>query len=104
MPRLSRQMSHLPVRRKKVRLENLKQIKMLAGFAWERNDHLDTKCMLELIRKVVSEVGAHKVVFGSGFPIRCPRAAVASYLGSGLNDLQLESVFSLNFKQLTGLN
>ena len=57
-----------------------------------------------LIKKVVSEVGAHKVVFGSGFPIRCAKTAVASYLGSGLNDLQLESVLSLNFKQLTGLN
>ena len=57
-----------------------------------------------LIKKIVQEVGAHKVVFGSGFPIRSPKTAVASYLGSGLNDLQLESVMSLNFKQLTGLN
>ncbi len=56
-----------------------------------------------LIKKVVEEVGSHKVIFGSGFPVRCPQSVIASYLAAGLNDSQLEAIFSLNFKRLTGM-
>jgi len=56
-----------------------------------------------LIKMVVDEIGSHKVIFGSGFPIRCPQSAIASYLAAGLNDSQLETIFSLNFKRLTGI-
>ena len=56
-----------------------------------------------LVKKVVDEVGSHKVIFGSGFPIRCPHTAIGSYLAAGLNESQLEAIFSLNFKWLMGL-
>ncbi len=56
-----------------------------------------------LIKKFVDTVASHKVIFGSGFPIRCPQSSIASYLAAGLNDSQLESIFGLNFKRITGL-
>ncbi len=56
-----------------------------------------------LIKKAVDTVASHKVIFGSGFPIRCPRSVIGSYMGAGLNDSQLESIFSLNFKRILGI-
>lgn len=56
-----------------------------------------------LIKRVVKEIGSHKLIFGSGFPLGCARGAIGNYLGSGLNDSQLEAIFSLNFKRLTGI-
>ena len=56
-----------------------------------------------LIKMAVEGIGSHKVIFGSGFPLRCSQSAIGSYLAAGLNDSQLEAIFSLNFKRLTGI-
>ncbi len=72
-----------------------------------RNLYLDLTPSLAnrfgLIKRVVEEIGSHKLIFGSGYPYRSPAAAVACYLESGLTDTQLESIFSLNFRRVTGL-
>ena len=72
-----------------------------------RNLYLDLTPSLAnrfgLIKRVVEEIGSYKLIFGSGYPYRSPAAAVACYLESGLTELQLESIFSLNFRRLTGL-
>ncbi len=56
-----------------------------------------------MLRRLVDEVGADRILFGSDFPICNPFCYVASVLGEELNDEERAQIFSGNARRLLGL-
>ena len=81
--------------------ECLRLVSRYRNLYWDLS--ADARSRPGIIEKAVAELGSHKILFGSGFPLRRPSSAVADYLYAGLNPSQLELIFSGNFKRLTGI-
>ena len=56
-----------------------------------------------MLRRLVDEVGADRILFGSDFPICNPFCYVASVLGEELSDEERAQIFSGNARRLLGL-
>ena len=55
------------------------------------------------VKKLVSEVGAERILFGSDYPVCNPFAYVGGVMGEDLSDKEKELIFSGNAKRILGL-
>jgi predicted TIM-barrel fold metal-dependent hydrolase len=67
--------------------------------------HLETSCMAgyEAVAKTAQQVGAERLLFGSGAPIQHGAAALSKVLHASLPDGQIEMIAGGNARRLLGL-
>ncbi len=81
-----------------------RRIRLIAEYP---NLHLDTSGSgiqrWGMMRFAINEAGKEKILFGTDYPVENPAVHIQGTLFEDLNDIELEAVFSGNFKRLTGL-
>jgi predicted TIM-barrel fold metal-dependent hydrolase len=67
--------------------------------------HLETSCIMgyEAVAKTVQQVGAERLLFGSGAPVQHGAAALSKVLHASLPDDQKEMIAGGNARRLLGL-
>jgi hypothetical protein len=67
--------------------------------------HLETSCIMgfEAIAKTVQQVGAERLLFGSGSPLQNGAAGVAKIAHASISDAAREAIFHANARRLFGL-
>lgn len=67
--------------------------------------HLETSCIMgfEAISKTVRQVGAERLLFGSGSPLQNGAGVVAKIAHANISDAAREAIFSLNARRLLGI-
>lgn len=67
--------------------------------------HLETSCIMgfEAIAKTVQQVGAERLLFGSGSPLQNGAGVAAKIANANISDAAREAIFHLNARRLLGL-
>ena len=55
------------------------------------------------VKRLVSDVGAERIIFGTDYPICNPAAYVGAVMGEKISDSEKELIFAGNAKRILGI-